>query len=642
MKILILASNPSKDLYLDREIRDLKNAIERSQNGAQFEVEIGLAVRVSDLQALLLKHRPAIVHFCGHGGGAQGLVFENDQGETQWISTAAIAGLFRLFASTVKGIVLNACYSEVQAKAIVNDIDYVIGMQQAIRDDAAIAFSKGFYQALAFGCDIEQSYELGCNAIQLEISGSSKTQPMEQPEQRKAIVMDVVQNTAIPEYLKPTLLKKPNSTAISLVDQPADQQLTETSALQLKVDQVLSEDARRKQYSERVREFLADRKLTALEKLRLEQIRKNLNLSVEAANQILEQAQAPIRKAQTEYREMLFHLIEQGYYPFAPDTELELQRLSQELNLTEAEVNLIETPILTAAAAAYAKSLSSTPETPLQTIEFEFATLDQAVEHLVYQPGVVQGLSENLGNGILLDMVAIPGGSFYMGAATNETGAYNNERPQHRVTLQPFLISKFAVTQAQWQQVASLPRINCDLNPDPAQFKGADRPVESISWDEAIEFCHRLTQLTGKPYRLPTEAEWEYSCRAGTSTPFHYGETITADLANYNGNCTYESEPMGVFREETVAVGSFPPNAFGLYDFHGNVWEWCADYWHENYQQAPTDGTAWIAGGNDRLRVLRGGSWDYDPRSCRSAARDRVIPEDRNASLGFRVVCRLN
>jgi formylglycine-generating enzyme required for sulfatase activity len=149
-------------------------------------------------------------------------------------------------------------------------------------------------------------------------------------------------------------------------------------------------------------------------------------------------------------------------------------------------------------------------------------------------------------------------------------------------------MGKFPVTQAQWRAVAALPKINTDLDPDPSYFNGANRPVEQVSWDEAMEFCRRLSKKTGRDYRLPSEAEWEYACRAGTNKPFHFGKRITSDLANYNGNSVYGNAPKGKYREETTPVGSLKvANAFGLYDMHGNVWEWCADGWHENYEGAP-------------------------------------------------------
>jgi formylglycine-generating enzyme required for sulfatase activity len=160
-----------------------------------------------------------------------------------------------------------------------------------------------------------------------------------------------------------------------------------------------------------------------------------------------------------------------------------------------------------------------------------------------------------------------------------------------------------------------------------------------VSWQDAAAFCKKLSQQTGRTYRLPSEAEWEYACRAGTTTPFHFGATMTTDLANYSGNSTYGNGPKGVYREQTTDVGSFPPNAFGLHDMHGNVWEWCADHWHGNYDGAPTDGTAWLSSDESARRMLRGGSWDSGPRNCRSAHRNRYARGNWFNPFGFRLVC---
>jgi formylglycine-generating enzyme required for sulfatase activity len=164
-------------------------------------------------------------------------------------------------------------------------------------------------------------------------------------------------------------------------------------------------------------------------------------------------------------------------------------------------------------------------------------------------------------------------------------------------------------------------------------------PVEQVIWLEAVEFCDRLSQFTGRSYRLPSEAEWEYACRAATTTPFYFGETITTDLVNYNGNYTYGSGPKGIYQEKTTVVGSFPPNAFGLYDMHGNLYEWCADPWHDNYNSAPTDGSVWESGGNTNTqsKCVRGGSWFNDPDNCRSAYRSTVRPDYFYLNYGFRV-----
>jgi formylglycine-generating enzyme required for sulfatase activity len=272
-------------------------------------------------------------------------------------------------------------------------------------------------------------------------------------------------------------------------------------------------------------------------------------------------------------------------------------------------------------------------------LSFEIITVDNSGKIINRRPlPAIKTITEDLGNGVILEMVEIPGGKFNMGSPASEAGRRDNESPQHQVTISPFLIGKFTVTQAQWQAVTNLPKVQRDLKPDPSNFKGKNRPVEGVSWYDAVEFCARLSQKTGKTYRLPSEAEWEYACRAGTTTPFHFGATITTDLANYDGNSTYGSAPKGQYRQATTDVGTFPPNAFGLYDMHGNVWEWCADVWHKNYNGAPVNGSVWSSGGNNSLRVLRGGSWGYIPEDCRSANRFWFVPDVVLNGRGFRVI----
>ncbi|MEH2044556.1 formylglycine-generating enzyme family protein [Nostoc sp.] len=233
-----------------------------------------------------------------------------------------------------------------------------------------------------------------------------------------------------------------------------------------------------------------------------------------------------------------------------------------------------------------------------------------------------------------------------MGSPEGE--GYGFEKPQYEVKVQPFFMGKYPVTQAQWQAVTSLPQVNRELKPDPSDFKGENRPVEGVSWFEAVEFCDRLSQYTGKSYRLPSEAEWEYACRAGTTTPFHFGETITSKLANFNANYTYGAGVKGTYREQTTEVGSFEvPNAFGLYDMHGQVCEWCLDDWHNNYEGAPIDGSTWFNDNNNFSQkkgnaVLRGGCWFNLPGTCRSASRGinyRAGHDGINHDVGFRVVC---
>ncbi|MCP6762333.1 MAG: formylglycine-generating enzyme family protein [Fischerella sp. CENA71] len=281
---------------------------------------------------------------------------------------------------------------------------------------------------------------------------------------------------------------------------------------------------------------------------------------------------------------------------------------------------------------------------PAQTFTFEVVTVNAKGKITKRETKQAKYFTENLGNNITLEMVSIPGGTFMMGSPETEAERYHNESPQHEVTVPSFFMGKYPITQAQWQVVAALEQINRELDPDPSHFKGDNLPVEQISWYEAVEFCDRLSKHTGKHYRLPSEAEWEYACRAGTTTPFHFGGTITSNLANYNAEVTYGDSPKGKSRNQTTSVGSFKvANTFGLFDMHGLVWEWCADHWHSSYEYAPKDGSAWIdINTNDRhnyARMLRGGSWSFNPGYCRSACRYfNGYPDGGDGLIGFRVV----
>jgi formylglycine-generating enzyme required for sulfatase activity len=247
---------------------------------------------------------------------------------------------------------------------------------------------------------------------------------------------------------------------------------------------------------------------------------------------------------------------------------------------------------------------------------------------------------EGLGDALPLQMLLIPGSSFTMGSPEDEPEHNDREAPQHDVTVAQFFMGRYPITQAQWRVVAAMPQVNRELEPEPSNFRGDNRPVEQVSWYDAVEFCDRLKKHTGRSYRLPTEAEWEYACRAGTTTPFHFGKTFTTDVANYDGNYTYADGSRGEYREETTPVDHFDiANAFGLCDMHGNVYEWCQDHWHENYEGAPNDGSAWLTNDENASRVIRGGSWNTSPRNCRSAYRNDDAPDFRYFNLGFRVSC---
>lgn len=274
---------------------------------------------------------------------------------------------------------------------------------------------------------------------------------------------------------------------------------------------------------------------------------------------------------------------------------------------------------------------------------FDFATVKVDSRGKQEQPTYYQAhlYTENLGNYQTLAMVSIPTGKFTMGASVKEKSSSNSELPIHRVKVKNFFIGKYPVNQAQWHIVANLPQIKRELLPYPSHFKGDNLPVESVSWLDAVEFCDRLSAYTGKSYRLPSEAEWEYACRGNSQTPFAYGATLTSELANYASSYGYASEKLSPYRKQTTNVGSFPPNAFGVYDLHGNVREWCADVWHKNYHGAPNNGTAWNHGGIADWRALRGGSWANKPSHCRSAHRSGYQADRLNRAIGFRVAMNL-
>jgi formylglycine-generating enzyme required for sulfatase activity len=236
-----------------------------------------------------------------------------------------------------------------------------------------------------------------------------------------------------------------------------------------------------------------------------------------------------------------------------------------------------------------------------------------------------QILTETLPGNIKLEMVKIPAGSFTMGS-----DEYDNEKPQHQVKLQEFYLGKYPVTQEQYQAI---------MGTNPSDFKDNPKnPVENVSWDDVQEFCQKLNEKTEKKYRLPSEAEWEYACRAGTKTAFYFGETISTDQANYDGNFIFRKGKKGVYREKTTPVGNFPANKFGLYDLHGNVWEWCEDVWHENYENAPKDGSSWNENNSQTsFRTMRGGSWYAYPGNCRSAVRAGLSAGNCRYSFGFRL-----
>ena len=401
----------------------------------------------------------------------------------------------------------------------------------------------------------------------------------------------------------------------------------------------------------------------------LQKMRANLpegeRISDEQAEQIEAEVLGPWReyaKKLTEFEVLVADLVADGQGLSALDWQ-DLRDLQAQVKLAEADLieifakhGIAANPLLKPAAdqsdraavhppgdssvedAAGAGELLALSVETAQVVK-DRADSGEVAWRIDRRPLQVQGYRERLAEEVKLTMVQIPAGSFLMGSPSEESERNVKEGPQHQLQLQGFFMGQTPITQAQWQVVAGWQKLQRDLNSDPACFKGLHRPVESVSWESAIEFCQRLSQRFGRTYTLPSEAQWEYACRAGTTTPFHFGATLTPDLANYAGNYTYGDGPKGIYRQETTAVAGFPANPWGLYDMHGNVWEWCLDQWHANYQGAPADGSAWLDSSvnKDRKRLLRGGSWNVNPSYCRSAHRYYFDPAFLN--FGFRVCC---
>jgi eukaryotic-like serine/threonine-protein kinase len=272
-------------------------------------------------------------------------------------------------------------------------------------------------------------------------------------------------------------------------------------------------------------------------------------------------------------------------------------------------------------------------EPALSKISFTSVKLDNSGNILERPSGSAIAFQEDLGNGISMTMVKIPAGKFTMGSPPSEKDRQNDESPQHQVTVPEFFLGQTLVTQEQWQVL---------IGNNPSKFQG-DRnlPVDSVSWLDAINFCQKLSHKTGRTYRLPSEAEWEYACRASTTTPFAFGETITPAVVNYNGNYPYASAAIGEYRQQTTPVGSFPANLFGLYDVHGNLYEWCLDEWLDNYNSTSADGSARgdvDSQDSDKIRLLRSGSWGVEAWDCRSANRYYYAASDRYNFVGLRVL----
>ncbi|GEM_PF-2585886 len=629
--ILVLSANPkgTRILRLGEEIREIKQGLERAKKRDRFKIESAQALRNIDIHRYILDYKPQIIHFSGHGSGEQGLIFEDNIGQQRLVDAEALAGLFELFAVEIECVVLNACYSQIQGEAIAQHINYVIGMSKEIGDTAAIKFSIGFYDALGAGRNVEFAYKLGCRVIRM---------------------------AGIPEHLTPKLLKKQDFckeniyttpvltlpsrdardvTAIS----PSPTPVSATTPLILR-----AEETTIAQYRQKVEEFASDG-VSSWEELHiLNDLKKKLGLTDEQASLIRTEVLEPYQI----YKQQFTKRVTATGYPLSDKARSELNKFQKYYKIKDEYVRLLNREAEKQKAQKRQQKESS-QLIQIQPYNFETATL--RVRNIEERSGILgffgetststiceinrsrggtESFQEDLGNGIFLEMVKIPGGTFLMGSPENELEQCSDEKPQHKVTIQPFFMGKFPVTQEQYQAI---------MGKNPSHFKGEKKPVECVTWDNAVEFCTKISQKIGKNYRLPSEAEWEYACRARTTSPFHFGETITTDLANYKGNYTYGSAPESQSLQQTTDVGSFPANAFGLYDMHGNVWEWCQDSWHKNYNGMPTDGSAWMNDNkHNRYRLLRGGSWFSLPWNCRCACRDWSGRNEGGSYIGFRVV----
>jgi len=337
----------------------------------------------------------------------------------------------------------------------------------------------------------------------------------------------------------------------------------------------------------------------------------------------------------------------------AMEMRLAAEKAKQEVEEKEKQLQAMEMRL----AAEEEKHEIAEKEKQLQAMKMRLAaekakTLLEEIKKHSIEKGDRKSI--DLGNGVEMDFVGIPAGNFQMG--DNQGGGDDDEKPVHQVNISKgFWMGKFEVTQKQFRQFINETRYKTDAEKqgysyvyDGSSWKkengkywgnvfvGDDRPVVCVSWNDAKEFCKWLSEKTKSNIHLPSEAEWEYACRAGTITAFCYGNDLDSRQANFDGNYPYGNGSKEVYLKKTIAVGSFKPNAFGLYDMYGNVWEWCEDEYHSNYEGAPDDGSAWV-NGSDSLRVVRGGSWVGVAGDCRSAYRSRGAPGGALYSGGFRV-----
>jgi formylglycine-generating enzyme required for sulfatase activity len=362
----------------------------------------------------------------------------------------------------------------------------------------------------------------------------------------------------------------------------------------------------------------------------LSELRAELKLSVEISEAIEAEVLQPTRKHQgnlVKYEQVLRETIQKEKYPFSESLKMDLQDCAKALGLSVEESGAIEQiilPIIDRDEEPRRLSQDNSPtecasDKPGSGLSHDPCPIPVESDKLASEKDTVahQSFTFYINNDISLEMIAIPGGDFWRGSPDG-VGA-ENERPRQKVTISPFWISKYLITQAQYRAI---------VGSNPSHFLGDEHPVECVSWWEAVTFCERLTGRSDRQFRLPSESEWEYACRAETETPFFFGDSISTKQVSHR-----------LRHRGTTEVGMFPPNSYVLYDMHGNVWEWCEDHWNATYEGAPIDGKPWLTGDQKAPRLLRGGAWNTVSNSCRSAHRYHQKPDVQNLDIGIRIVC---
>jgi formylglycine-generating enzyme required for sulfatase activity len=600
IKILFLAANPrGSQLQLDREAREIAAKIRAAEYRDCLELVTRWAVRPDDLQQALLETKPHVLHFSGHGTPTDQIVLVNDRGQEKPVSKEALRHLLSVLKDNLRLVVLNACYSRPQAEAITHSVDCAVGMNQAIGDEAAILFAGSFYRALGFGRSVKDAFELGISSLRLEGIPEDNTPDL--------LVQHGVDASRL-RLLSPAGILCPNND----IAEPEPGTHSRTTAGEF--DVFLCHNSQDKPAVRAIAEELVARGLRPW----LDEWELRPGMSWQKA-------------LETQIKSIQAAAVFVGPSGMGPWQNMEQAAFLREFNKRDCPV----IPVIL-------KGCLDEPELPPFLEGMTWAdfrkTQPAPIEQLIW--GITaKRPSRNkrsgrrgheLTNSINMQFVCLPPGTFQMGDA---------DEGQREVNLtQPFYLGVTEVTQAEYQRV---------MGECPSAFWGDDNlPVEQVSWYEAIAFCNRLSEQEDLPQyydvqcptvtmrggtgcRLPTEAEWEYACRAGSTAAYCFGDNAAqlGDYASFMKNSGKTTHPVKQKR----------PNRWGLYDMHGNVWEWCWD-WYDKYPTEPqANPTGPAEQPREALRVTRGGSWWNMDNCCRSAFRNALEPGNRRQNLGFRV-----